>query len=188
MGPPLAFDVALTAESIYGEYADFAWRTLRRMGVPEEDLADAMQDVFLTVHRTLGGFAGRASVSTWLFTLCRSVARDRRMRAYRRHEVRGNDDVADEVDLRADVHRAAEHGERVLLLESILAEMSAAERNVFVLFEIESMTGDEVSAALSIPLGTVYSRLAQARAILRRALARQRRKDAGETTAMGGKA
>jgi RNA polymerase sigma-70 factor (ECF subfamily) len=181
-------DVALTAESIYGEYANFAWRTLRRMGVPEEDLADAMQDVFLTVHRTIGGFAGRSSVSTWLFTLCRSVARDRRLRAHRRYEVSGDDAVPDEIDLRADVHRAAEHGERVLLLESILGEMSPAERNVFVLFEIESMTGDEVSLALSMPLGTVYSRLGQARAILRRALARQKRKDGNESTAMGGKA
>ena len=179
--------MALTAASIYGEYADFAWRTLRRMGVPEEDLADAMQDVFLTVHRTIGGFAGRSSVSTWLFTLCRSAARDRRLRAYRRHEVSGGDAIAEEIDLRADVHRAAEHGERLALLESILAEMPSSERNVFVLFEIEAMTGGEVSTALSLPLGTVYSRLAQARASLRRALARRQRRDGGETRAMGGK-
>jgi RNA polymerase sigma-70 factor, ECF subfamily len=179
--------VALTAESIYDEYADFAWRTLRRMGVPEEDLADTMQDVFLTVHRTLGGFAGRSSVSTWLFTLCRSAARDRRRRAHRRYEIGGDQAVAEEVDLRADVHRAAEHGERLVLLESILAEMSPAERNVFVLFEIEGMTGEEVGLALSVPLGTVYSRLAQARTILRKALARQRRRDEGDSLTVGGK-
>jgi RNA polymerase sigma-70 factor (ECF subfamily) len=177
----------LTAESIYDEYADFAWRTLRRMGVPEEDLADAMQDVFLTVHRTLGGFAGRSSLSTWLFTLCRSAARDRRRRAHRRYEIGGDEAFAEEVDLRADVHRAAEHGERLVLLESILAEMAPAERNVFVLFEIEGMTGEEVGLSLSVPLGTVYSRLAQARAILRKALARQRRRDEGDALTMGGK-
>jgi RNA polymerase sigma-70 factor (ECF subfamily) len=186
MGAPLFPDVALTAESIYGDYADFAWRTLRRMGVPEEDLADAMQDVFLTVHRTLGGFAGRSSVSTWLFTLCRSAARDRRLRAHRRYEV-SSDATSDEVDLRADVHRAAEHGERVALLESILATMSPAERNVFVLFEIEGLTGEDISAALSVPLGTVYSRLAQARAVLRQALARAKRQDEGQRSAMAGK-
>jgi RNA polymerase sigma-70 factor, ECF subfamily len=179
--------VALTAESIYDEYANFAWRTLRRMGVPEDDLADTMQDVFLTVHRTLGGFAGRSSVSTWLFTLCRSAARDRRRRAHRRYEIGGDEAVAEEVDLRADVHRAAEHGERLVLLESILAEMAPAERNVFVLFEIEGMTGEEVGLSLSVPLGTVYSRLAQARTILRKALARQRRRDEGDSLTVGGK-
>ena len=187
MGPPLAADVALTAESIYGEYADFAWRTLRRMGVPEEDLADAMQDVFLTVHRSLGDFAGRSSVSTWLFTLCRSVARDRRLRAHRRYEVQSTDAIPDQVDLRADVHRAAEHGVRVALLESILAKMSPAERNVFVLFEIECLTGQDISQALTVPLGTVYSRLAQARTILRQALLRAKRQDESELSAMGGK-
>jgi RNA polymerase sigma-70 factor, ECF subfamily len=179
--------VALTAESVYGEYADFAWRTLRRMGVPEEDLADAMQDVFLTVHRTIGGFAGRSSLSTWLFTLCRSVARDRRLRAYRRHEVSSSDTIPDDVDLRADVHRAAEHGERLALLESILAQMSPSERSVFVLFEIEGMTGEDIGQALSVPLGTVYSRLAQARVILRQALLRQKRRDEGDLSAAGGK-
>jgi RNA polymerase sigma-70 factor, ECF subfamily len=187
MGLPVVGDVALTAESIYGEYADFAWRTLRRMGVPEEDLADAMQDVFLTVHRTIGGFAGRSSVSTWLFTLCRSIARDRRLRAHRRHEVSRSDAIPDEVDLRADVHRAAEHGERVALLESILAQMPPSERNVLVLFEIESMTGEDISQALEIPLGTVYSRLAQARTSLRQALVRQQRRDEGELSSLGGK-
>jgi RNA polymerase sigma-70 factor (ECF subfamily) len=187
LGPPLVADVALTAESVYGEYADFAWRTLRRMGVPEEDLADAMQDVFLTVHRTIGGFAGRSSLSTWLFTLCRSVARDRRLRAYRRHEVSSSDTISDDVDLRADVHRAAEHSERLALLESILAQMAPSERSVFVLFEIEGMTGEDIGQALSVPLGTVYSRLAQARVILRQALLRQKRRDEGDLSAAGGK-
>jgi len=186
VGPHPASDVALTAQSIYDEYADFAWRTLRRMGVPEEDLADAMQDVFLTVHRTLGGFAGRSSVSTWLFTLCRSTARDRRLRAHRRYETRGEEAIAEEIDLRADVHRAAEHGERLLLLETILAEMPSDERNVFVLFEIEGMTGEEISQCLSIPLGTAYSRLAQARTVLRKALARRQQRDEAASLSVGG--
>jgi RNA polymerase sigma-70 factor, ECF subfamily len=177
----------MKVEEIYGQYADFAWRCLRRMGVPDDDLADATQDVFLTVHRTLSGFQGRASVSTWVFTICRSVARDRRMRAFRRYEVVAGDDLPDQVDLRADPEAHAEKNQRLRTLETILAGLDIDLRNVFVLFEIEAMTGDEISEVLGIPSGTVYSRLALARAAFRRGLARVQAGDLAVHTGAGGK-
>jgi RNA polymerase sigma-70 factor (ECF subfamily) len=176
-----------SVESIYAQHADFAWRTLRRMGVPDSDLADAMQDVFLTVHRTLSGFRGRAQVSTWLFTICRSVARDRRVRAHARYEVPAGE-VPDAVDLRADPEAHAEHDQRLRALEEILAGMEPNLRNVFVLFEIEGLTGDEISMALDVPAGTVYSRLGLARAAFRQGWSRLQGRAAEERTLSGGKA
>jgi RNA polymerase sigma-70 factor (ECF subfamily) len=55
--------------------------------------------------------------------------------------------------------------------------MEEEQRLVFVLFEIESMTGNEISEALGIPLGTAYSRLRLARAAFRAAVARRRAAD-----------
>lgn len=40
-------------EAIYRQNFAFAWRSLRRLGVPERDLGDAAQEVFLVVHRKL---------------------------------------------------------------------------------------------------------------------------------------
>jgi RNA polymerase sigma-70 factor, ECF subfamily len=177
----------MTVEQIYGQHAGFVWRNLRRLGVPEDDIADAMQDVFLTVHRNLDKFEGRSSVPTWIFTICRSVARDRRRRAYVRHEVACDAPVDQEVDLGADVGAKAEHHERLSLLESILEGMEANQRTVFILFEIESMTGEEISAALSIPLGTVYSRLGLARTAFRRVLARMSAREQARPLHAGGK-
>ena len=176
----------MTVEAIYGQHANFAWRTLLRMGVPSEDLADAMQDVFLTVHRTLADFCGRSSVPTWLFTICRSVARDRRMRAHRRYEVQIGE-APDVIDLRADPEARAEHGQRVQTLETILAGMETHLRNVFVLFEIEGMTGEEVSLALGIPPGTVYSRLGLARETFRQGLSRLRSAAPAQAMVTGGR-
>jgi len=180
-------DPTINVEEIYGKHADFAWRCLRRMGVPQDDLADAMQDVFLTVHRTLSGFRGRASVSTWVFTICRSVARDRRVRAFRRYEVVASHELPDQVDLRADPEAHAQHHQRLRTLETILAGLDTDLRNVFVLFEIEAMTGDEISAALGIPPGTVYSRLAVARTAFRQGLARVQAGDQAVELSAGGK-
>jgi len=175
-------------EDIYESHVDFVWRCLRRQGVPEEDAADAIQEVFLTVHRTLPGFEGRSSLSTWLYTICRSIARDRRERAHRRFEVARSDLLPDDVDQGANAAARAEHNDRLSLLETILSGMEAELRDVFVLFEIEDMTGEEISGALSIPLGTVYSRLQSARKAFKRAVVRREAGSAGSPVRAGGKA
>jgi RNA polymerase sigma-70 factor, ECF subfamily len=164
----------MTLERIYEQHADFVFRSLRRLGVPERDAGDAMQEVFLTVHRTLPGFEGRCSMVTWLFTICRSVARDRRRRAYQRYEVADAALVDAEPDTRTDLQVHLEHRRKLAELESILETMEEDQRLVFALFEIERMTGEEISDALSIPVGTAYSRLRLARASFRAAVARRR--------------
>jgi len=177
----------MTLEQIYDQRADFVWRMLQRLGVPERDLPDTTQEVFLAVHRNLPRFEWRCSLTTWLFTVCRSTARDHRRRAHLQHEVQEDGSIDAEIDLRADVHGAAESNERLLVLESILSELVPEQRNVFVLFEIERMTGEEASQALAIPLGTVYSRLALARKAFRHALARRDTHEASRALRAGGR-
>src|SRR5204862_373163 len=66
----------------------------------------------------------------------------------------------------------SEHNLRLMLLESALAEMDPALCEVFVLFELDELSGQEISDALSVPLGTVYSRLQLARESFRRTVDR----------------
>jgi RNA polymerase sigma-70 factor (ECF subfamily) len=176
----------MTLEEIYDAHADFVWRTLRRLGVPESDAPDATQEVFLTVHRALPQFEGRSSIPTWLFTICRSVERDRRRRAHRRYEIADAKSVDDEVDLSADASAKVEHNQRLATLQGILERIEPKQRTVFILFEIETMTGEEISEALSIPLGTVYSRLRLARAQFRQALSRREAQDEKPNLRAGG--
>src|SRR6187402_2629097 len=69
--PPLAAPPEATErpsfEGVYAQNADFVWRSLARLGVPESGLPDAMQEVFLVAYRRLGDFEGRSQVKTWLF-------------------------------------------------------------------------------------------------------------------------
>jgi RNA polymerase sigma-70 factor (ECF subfamily) len=167
----------MNLREIYEAHADFVWRTLRRLGVPEEDSKDAVQDVFVSVQTHLHQFEGRSSLSTWIFTICRSVARDRRRRLGRDRERFEDVEVEEKVDLRANVQRSAEHNERVEILEALLLGLEVDQRNVFILFELEKLTGEEISEALDVPLGTVYSRLQAARKAFRQALSRR---EAGE--------
>jgi RNA polymerase sigma-70 factor, ECF subfamily len=159
-------------ETIYQRHADFVWRNLLRMGIPDDDVGDAVQDVFLIVHEQLERFEGRSALSTWLFTICRTVAHRRRIRNRREREQLTDGDLEMIIDLRADVGRAFEHSRDLTLLTSILERIEAEQRNVFILFELEKMTGQDISLLLGIPLGTVYSRLQLARTAFRQALSR----------------
>lgn len=167
----------MSLEQIYERHADFVWRTLRRLGVTDAEARDAAHDVFLVVHAQLARFEERSSLRTWLFAICRSVARDFRRRERRSGRLFTDADAAEEIDLRADVSQAVEHQQQLVQLERILSTLPTEQRNVFILFEIEMMTGEELAEALGIPLGTVYSRLQLARKAFREELSRGRARE-----------
>lgn len=157
-------------QTLYETEFDFVWRSLRRLGVPESDVSDAIQEVFMTAHRKLREFEGRSKFSTWLFQIAFGVASTRKRRAYRRREVidltlleERHSDVAspeDELSIR----------ESIALLDRALDSMNLEQRAVFVLFELEEIPTEQIASSLGIPLGTVYSRLRLGRATFQRAL------------------
>src|SRR6185503_10712118 len=77
---------ALDVAGVYAEHCDFVWRSLQHLGVRGADLEDMMQEVFVVVHRKLGGFDGLSRVTTWLFGICLRVVARHRRRAYFRFE------------------------------------------------------------------------------------------------------
>jgi RNA polymerase sigma-70 factor (ECF subfamily) len=164
--------------------ANFAlvWRALGRLGVPESDLKDATQKVFLTAFLKLSEFEGRSLLSTWLWGICRHVALAQRRSAARKREV-----VTDPANFDALAERHVQQpnpSERdspeQIAIDNVLAKMSEAHRVVFLLFEVDEMEGADIAALLDIPLGTVRSRVRYARELFAREV---RRLDAVNTFA-----
>jgi RNA polymerase sigma-70 factor, ECF subfamily len=159
-------------EAFYRAHFGFAWRALVRLGVPERDLADACQDVFVVVHEKLAGLDPRSRLTTFLYAVCLRVASDRRRRAAARYEVLGGEHESP-VE-----HEPPILSDRRALLAYALDRMPLEQRAVFTLFELEGMTGEEIAALLAVPAATVHSRLRLARdafrLALRRAEARER--------------
>ena len=176
----------MTFKEVYDEHFRFVWRSLRRLGVREDDVADAVQDVFLVVHRKLPEFEARSKITTWLFGIAMRVARDRRRLAFDRRNAGDDDAIAERPDDRADVAAEAERRQGLALLESILDEIPMDQRAVFTLFELDQMTGERIAELLEIPLGTVYSRLRLARDAFRGALGRMQARDRFRLVGAGG--
>jgi RNA polymerase sigma-70 factor (ECF subfamily) len=156
---------------VYDEHVAFVWRSLRRLGVPESAVKDVVQDVFLIVHRRLPEFSPRAKVSTWLFRICLHAARDHRRRAHVRREVLDDEDVGNRADDALLAQEALERRDDLSLFERAVARLDMNQRAVFILFELEEMTGEQIAESLEIPIGTVHSRLRLAREAFRRAVA-----------------
>lgn len=144
---------------VYQAHFEYAWACLRRLGVPPEAQEDAVQDLFVVVHRQLPAFAGRSSLKTWIFGVARKVAgryRRSEARRLRRHErlataqVHEPGDVGEEALLRREARR---------LLAEFLDELDDDRRALFVLHIYEDLSGPEIAAALGLNLNTVYSRL-----------------------------
>ena len=147
-------------ENLYEEHFDFVWRAVRRLGVPAASVDDAVQDVFVVVHRRAAAFEGRSSVRTWLFGIVLHVARAHRRR--KKHDALDDPDAL--ADPRADSpHAHAEAAEARRVLHEVLDKLDDDRREVFVLIELSEMTAPEAAEALGVELNTVYSRLRAAR-------------------------
>jgi RNA polymerase sigma-70 factor, ECF subfamily len=158
-----------TFQEVYRAHFRLVWRTLGRLGVREVDLMDVTQNVFLVVHRQLAGFEGRSELTTWLFSICRLIAKDYlRSAPIRREVVVDVRELARREGSRESPLQRLDTRELSRLLDAILSTMPEKLRLVFVLFELEEMSGEEIARLLDVPVGTVRSRLRLARAAFQR--------------------
>ncbi|MEM9193411.1 MAG: sigma-70 family RNA polymerase sigma factor [Myxococcota bacterium] len=154
-----------TVRELVEAHGAYIWRTLRYLGIPESDVPDLTQEVFLVVHRKLPEFEGRSTVETWLYGICYRVAAAHRRRAHVRRE-RPTDELPEQAADDSPFERA-ETSERLAVLREVLGELSEDRRAVFVLYEIEELQMKEVAEIVGCPVQTAYSRLHAARSEVR---------------------
>ena len=168
-GPRAQPEAIQSFGEIYARYFPFVWRCLRGMGVGPTALDDAAQDVFLVVHRQLGGFRGESSAQTWLYGIARHVASNHQRRDQRK-QAPLEPLVSEPAHPDPGPHERAEDAEAAAFVATFLAGLDGKKRDLFILAVLEEMTIPEVAAALAIPLNTAYTRLRSVRAEFEHAL------------------
>lgn len=173
-----ASEGALVRHCLNGEEA--AWRILhlryypvaaaflRKLGVREQDLEDACQDVFLETHRHLASFRGQAELKTWLYRLCITQARRSRRKAKVVEALRRAIAWVPG-DTLVSTHAFSESRARERI-QAALERLPERERAAFVLYEMEGLPGKEIARILNCPEATVWRRLHYARRTFREAL------------------
>jgi RNA polymerase sigma-70 factor, ECF subfamily len=142
--------------ALYRDHFDFVFRNLRRLGVADHSLDDALQDVFLIVLRRFDSLAPGSHIKAWLFAILLRVAGNHR-RSWRRKGITEpicedyrQTDQPDPFDLAARAQAAR-------FLNRFLDELDETKRAVFVMAELEQMTAPEIAQALTANVNTVYS-------------------------------
>ncbi len=157
-----------------------AWRVLHqtyvrmvkvflcRLGVEATDLEDACQEVFVRVYRYLPTFRGDATLKTWIFRLCATEARKARRR------VRVAADTVRQLVRREPAASVFASGGPWMSpemspetarrrVDAALASLKEKERLVFILFEMEGLSGDQVAARAGCAVSRVWRQLHDAR-------------------------
>ena len=161
--PPAAYSVT----EVYRLHAGDVARWAARLGGPQVDVEDVVQDVFLTVHRLLPEFRGEAKITTWLFRITQNQVRHRLRRLRLRRLFRSSDE--DDVISELPSHGPSpiddlERKEARAVVYRILDGMSEKYRTAFILFEIEKLPGEEIAQLLNQKVATIWVWLHRARA------------------------
>jgi RNA polymerase sigma-70 factor, ECF subfamily len=146
---------------VFDSHVRFVWRSLLGLGVGEADVPDASQQVFLVVHAKLDRLEPGCAMRTFVYGICLRVASDFRRRAHVRRESLYAEPP--ERTIPATQEDRVSHREVLQHLQDTLDRLDPAQRDVFVLYEIEGVDMSEVASAVGCPLQTAYSRLHAAR-------------------------
>jgi len=165
----------------FEDHFSFVWRYLRRMGMSEADADDAAQQVFVVLSRRLDEVE-RGKERAFLCATAVRVVSDHRRAARRRPE--RPEAFEEPADDRPPPDAVADRKRARALLDDALTQMDDTLRSVFVLYELEEMTTAEIAELLTLPAGTVASRLRRSRESFRAIVARMRAR--GELPGKGG--
>jgi RNA polymerase sigma-70 factor, ECF subfamily len=150
------------------------------------DAEDLTQDVFLKIYMNLASFdAMRGSLPVWITTMTRNLLVDNFRRTRNQRATSSLDDGWDQteelrpIDRLSDPgfspHEAAAKKELAKMVQGALARVSVELREAVILRDLQDMDYKEIAAVLSIPEGTVKSRISRGRAELARLLERNKR-------------
>jgi RNA polymerase sigma factor (sigma-70 family) len=155
----------------FDRYHRDVYNFLARLRGNRNDLDDLVQMTFLALPTAASHFDGRGTPRAFVLGVAFQVARRERRRVFRRFALW----VARESDIDVpegplDPERNVLEREAMARYETALAKLPEAQRETFVLVEVEGLKGEEAAQILGVPLNTVWTRLHHARLALREKL------------------
>jgi RNA polymerase sigma-70 factor (ECF subfamily) len=144
-------------------HLDAAYNLARWLSRSPADADDIVQDAMLRAFRAFDGFRG-GDARAWLLTIVRNCWRSAGAAARRRGHTGLEDGIPDEGPDPEELAVQAGHQRR---LDAIIARLPEDFREVLILREMEDISYREIAEITGSPIGTVMSRLAWARALLR---------------------
>lgn len=138
------------------------------------DAEDITQQAFVEAAHSFATFKGESELSTWLYGIAMNLVRNYLSRAPHRRYTFEDDEVLNETaSHNPDPSRQLQNTQAVRALQAALNDLPPEMRDVLLLVAYEELSYEDAAIMMSIPVGTVRSRVSRARATLRKRLAGQ---------------
>lgn len=132
------------------------------------DAEDLAQQAFLEAVRSYQSFKGQSELSTWLYGIAMNLVRNHLSRApHRRYDFGSDDELAEMATESPTPAQRLEQTQHMNHLQSALAELPQAMREILLMVGVDELSYEDAAAMLTVPVGTVRSRLSRARTALR---------------------
>jgi RNA polymerase sigma factor (sigma-70 family) len=132
------------------------------------DAEDLAQQAFLEAVRSYATFRGQSELSTWLYGIAMNLVRNHLSRApHRRYEFADESELAELEGQTLSPAQAVEQAQHMGHLEAAMAELPESMRDILLMVAVDELSYEEAAALLTVPVGTVRSRLSRARSALR---------------------
>lgn len=153
-------------EEIYRHYAGMVYRLALRMTGRVEEAEEVTQDVFVSVHRHLGNFAGNSSLKTWIYRIAVNCSLNAIRKAKRKQSEVAWEEGFDPQDTRQDVREGIEKEAKESEINELLGQLNADQKACLLLRAQEGLSYEEIARALNVNVNTVRTRLKRARETL----------------------
>jgi RNA polymerase sigma-70 factor (ECF subfamily) len=167
-------------DALVREHKNRIYSYVCRLTNDSPDAEDLTQEVFVRAYQSFGAFRHEAAVDTWLYRIATNLVIDRFRRGQRAPQwvsAAGDEEDDPLAELPAlarecDPAGSAQLGELQEKVRHAISTLPPKLRAAVILHDMEGLSYEDVAAALGCPIGTVKSRLFNARAVLRRKLQR----------------
>lgn len=137
-----------------------------------QDAEDVLQETFIKAHQGMGSLKTIETFYHWLVRIAVNTSINYKKGTAARKTL-SIDNIADQVSTNQTPEEAVERQELFRKMETLLEQLPPDQRAVLVLKEVEGFSYEEIAQALEVPLGTVKSRIYNAREKLRQGLKRE---------------
>jgi len=171
--------IGLTFDELFERYRSMVFNLAYQILGDREEALDVAQEVFLAIYRKMDTFRGESSLKTWIYRIAARRAANR-FRWWNRLRRRGTVSLEEhlsknpERELAWDLTSKTQSPEDVLLMQEereevkrMLNELPPQQRVAVIMRDIEGLSYEEIAESLNVSLGTIKSRIARGREILK---------------------
>jgi RNA polymerase sigma-70 factor (ECF subfamily) len=177
--------IDLTFEELFERYSSMVYGLAFHILGDHEEALDVSQEVFLTIYRKMDTFRGESSLKTWIYSITARRAANR-FRWWNRLRRRGTVSLEEHLtkspnsELFCNLKSGVQSPEEALLskekrtrIERLLTALPLPQRMAVIMRDIEGLSYEEIAESLQVSLGTVKSRIARGREMLKRCVKEQ---------------